>query len=145
MSSIEERLRHLVALNNPEHGGPYQGTAAAMCMEAMAEAADVIEQLRREGTPGVMHAVDRAFYQLTVAQRDAAWREIAANIKANNPDIDMDEVRTTRASWRERNDYVVVTCGPECSEHHTYVAPCALDGDTNTLAAARAYWRRSHG
>ena len=37
--------------------------------------ADEVERLRAEGTPGVMHAVDKAFYDLTVKERDMAWRE----------------------------------------------------------------------
>lgn len=40
---------------------------------------DLTERVRcleTEGTPGVMHAVDKAFYDLTVTQRDAVWREV---------------------------------------------------------------------
>lgn len=33
------------------------------------------DRLREEGVPGVMHAVDRAFHDLTVQQRDHAWTE----------------------------------------------------------------------
>jgi hypothetical protein len=32
-----------------------------------------IDRLEREGTPGVMHEIDKAFYDLTVKQRDQAW------------------------------------------------------------------------
>ena len=35
-----------------------------------------IERLRTEGSPGVMHATDKAFYDLTIKQRDAAWRQV---------------------------------------------------------------------
>jgi hypothetical protein len=42
----------------------------------LVEAEEEIERLRHEGTPGVMHEVDRAFYDLTVAQRDQAWAEV---------------------------------------------------------------------
>jgi hypothetical protein len=35
-----------------------------------------IARLKREGTPGVMHAVDKAFYDHTVVQRDQAWAEV---------------------------------------------------------------------
>jgi hypothetical protein len=41
----------------PEHPGVH-----ALC--------DEVERLRREGSPGVMHEVDRAFYELTVKERD---------------------------------------------------------------------------
>lgn len=52
-----------------------------------AEAEAEIARLRTEGTPGVMHAVDRAFYDLTVMQRDAAWREIE-QLRALMRDVD---------------------------------------------------------
>lgn len=35
-----------------------------------------IERLRREGSPGVLHEVDQAFYDLTVKERDAARAEV---------------------------------------------------------------------
>jgi hypothetical protein len=44
MRDLAERLRHLVSLHRPEDGGPYAGYAAEMCMEAMREAASVIER-----------------------------------------------------------------------------------------------------
>lgn len=40
---LVRRLRHLVSLNAPEKGGPYQGFAAAECMKAMTEAAAALE------------------------------------------------------------------------------------------------------
>lgn len=36
-----------------------------------------IERLKVEGFPGVMHEVDRAFYDLTVAERNKAWGELS--------------------------------------------------------------------
>jgi len=39
---------------------------------------DEVEALRERGSPGVVHEVDAAFHALTVAQRDAAWRDLAA-------------------------------------------------------------------
>lgn len=33
-------------------------------------------KLRKEGTPGIMHPVDQAFYDLTIKERDAAWTKI---------------------------------------------------------------------
>jgi hypothetical protein len=36
-----------------------------------------IDTLERDGSPGVMHAVDQAFYDLTVKQRDSAWADLA--------------------------------------------------------------------
>ena len=38
-------LRKLVKLNEADHGGPYQGTAAFACVEAMASAADELDRL----------------------------------------------------------------------------------------------------
>jgi hypothetical protein len=43
-TNLPQRLRNLVALNEPEHGGPYQGTAAFACVEAMKEAAEALDQ-----------------------------------------------------------------------------------------------------
>lgn len=40
------RIQYLVALDEPENGGPYGGLAAAECMKAMREAAVLIEALR---------------------------------------------------------------------------------------------------
>lgn len=48
MSELERRLLGLVSLNDPSRGGPYGGTAAAACMEAMKEAAAEIARLRAE-------------------------------------------------------------------------------------------------
>ena len=68
--NIVDRLRFLVSLDNPEHGGPYGGTAARECMEAMTEAADEIVLLRSK------------VEDLQVAR-----------IVAENPGIDEGEVR----------------------------------------------------
>lgn len=35
-----------------------------------------VERLRREGSPGVMHKTDRAFYDLTVTERDYERRRV---------------------------------------------------------------------
>jgi hypothetical protein len=35
-----------------------------------------VERLRREGSPGVMHKMDRAFYDLTVKERDHERRRV---------------------------------------------------------------------
>lgn len=40
-----------------------------------AAAREDAERVKREGIPGVMHPVNKSFYELTVKQRDAAWRE----------------------------------------------------------------------
>jgi hypothetical protein len=41
------------------------------------------ERLKKEGVPGVMHEVDRAFYDLTVGQRNTAWLRIE-HLEAEN-------------------------------------------------------------
>lgn len=43
MLECAARLRRLVSLNEPRNGGPYQGFAAEMCMDAMREAASILE------------------------------------------------------------------------------------------------------
>lgn len=48
MTDLTDRLLHLVALNEPENGGPYQGIAAQACMQAMREAADALDSLQAE-------------------------------------------------------------------------------------------------
>jgi hypothetical protein len=45
-TDLTKRLRFLVSLNDPAHGGPYGGTAATQCMEAMTAAANEIDRLR---------------------------------------------------------------------------------------------------
>lgn len=42
---LTKKLRFLVSLNKPENGGPYQGYAAADCVETMEKAADHIRAL----------------------------------------------------------------------------------------------------
>lgn len=41
------------------------------------------ERLKKEGVPGVMHEIDRAFYNLTVQQRNSAWLRIE-HLEAEN-------------------------------------------------------------
>jgi hypothetical protein len=41
---LVRRLRFLVSLNDPDHGGPYGGSAADQCMRAMSDAADALDQ-----------------------------------------------------------------------------------------------------
>jgi len=55
VAALVERLRHLVALNEPQNGGPYQGYAAQQFIEAASEAAtalqsqaDALAEARRE-------------------------------------------------------------------------------------------------
>lgn len=43
MLECAARLRHLLRLNEPRHGGPYAGHAAEACMRAMEEAASILE------------------------------------------------------------------------------------------------------
>jgi hypothetical protein len=59
VEKLVARLRHLVSLNEPWNGGPYQGVAATACVEAMDEAASLIERLYREREHSV-EAVARA-------------------------------------------------------------------------------------
>ena len=35
-----------------------------------------IKRLKVEGTPAVMHEIDKAFYNLTVKERDLAWIQV---------------------------------------------------------------------
>jgi hypothetical protein len=44
LKELEARLRHLISLNEPRHGGPYQGVTAQACVEAMREAADALSR-----------------------------------------------------------------------------------------------------
>lgn len=46
ISGLSERLRHLVSLDRPENGGPYQGYAASYCVNVMAEAAAKLDALQ---------------------------------------------------------------------------------------------------
>ena len=56
---IVERLRFLVSLNHESNGGPYAGYAAAMCMEAMRDAASTIEAMRAATGANLTKATDQ--------------------------------------------------------------------------------------
>lgn len=65
---LVRRMRHLVSLNDPRHGGPYGGSAAQDFVETMTKAADRIEELERwkaeatfllSGWEGVWEALGR--------------------------------------------------------------------------------------
>ena len=50
--------------------------ALASLRQRVMKAEARVEELERDGSPGVMHEVDKAFHDLAVAQRDGAWREV---------------------------------------------------------------------
>lgn len=56
IDELVSKLNHLVSLDRPENGGPYQGLAARECLSAMQQAADAIQSLRAQG--GVTIDVD---------------------------------------------------------------------------------------
>jgi hypothetical protein len=41
-NELIERLKHLISLDEPRNGGPYQGLAAKLCLGAMTEAAKAL-------------------------------------------------------------------------------------------------------
>jgi hypothetical protein len=91
---------------------------------------NLVERLRDRGVAGNDHG-DAKHLMLDAADEIERLQQRLdaihlAYIEAANPGIDMEQVKRTR------------TCGPECAEHHRYVAPCVLDGDAQILAAARA-------
>jgi hypothetical protein len=45
---LVRKMRFLVSLNEPSHGGPYAGSAATTFVETMTQAADEIERLRAD-------------------------------------------------------------------------------------------------
>jgi hypothetical protein len=64
IDKLVRELDHLVRLNEPEHGGPYQGAAATACVEAMKNAANVLRALRPspssdERVTDLLEALDR--------------------------------------------------------------------------------------
>jgi hypothetical protein len=73
----------------------------------------------------VHEVMDEAASTIELLQHELDRMQLAY-IEATNPGIDMHSVRRLRG------------CGPECSEHHTYTAPCVLDGDAQIMEAARA-------
>lgn len=84
-TSLTDRLRDRARLLNPG-GRQTMGveigeiviTDPLALSDLLDEAATRLERYEREGIPGKMHAVDRAFYNLTLLQRDGAWRELEA-------------------------------------------------------------------
>lgn len=48
VGELVERLKHLIALDEPKNGGPYGGLAARECLRAMTEAATALERVTRE-------------------------------------------------------------------------------------------------
>ena len=69
---IVERLEYLVSLNTPK--SPYQGYAAAQCVEAMASAADEITRLRAAGD-ALADAANDDLPSLWTIGTIATWQE----------------------------------------------------------------------
>lgn len=69
---LERELRHLVSLNEPRNGGPYQGVAAERCVSATAKAADTIALLR---APGAI-----------AAPQQPNWHKVATSMRAQRDD-----------------------------------------------------------
>ncbi len=59
-------------MTNPATGAR-RDRRLASAARRIAELEAEVERLKREGTPGVMHEVDRAFYDLAIKERDY-WR-----------------------------------------------------------------------
>jgi len=69
-NDLIQRLRHLVSLNEPRNGGPYQGTAALACVDAMREAAATIERLTAEKEEAERDAIEKC---AKIADQEAEW------------------------------------------------------------------------
>jgi hypothetical protein len=78
--------------------------ARADAAEQRAEVAEAhVAELEATGSPGVMHAVDKAFYDLTVKQRDLAWRE-SDRLKAERDEVVV-ALREIEAMAKEDADF----------------------------------------
>lgn len=69
-NELIRRLRFLVSLNNPDRGGPYGGTAAAQCMEAMTQAADMLEQQANVFDLLAQHGIDKSRLDEAMKSKD---------------------------------------------------------------------------
>jgi len=76
LEAERDEFELLAAVNSNDRAEVYERIAEFELESVKAEAA--LARCEQEGTPGVMHATDRAFYELTVDQRDRAWRTIEA-------------------------------------------------------------------
>jgi len=65
-------------------GKPFQ--VVGLLQEELRALLDSHEELRTHGTPGVMHEVDQAFYDLAVKERDAARALLAREPRWNRED-----------------------------------------------------------
>lgn len=81
---VEETADLIVALLN----------AAPALLSALTAKTAELDQLKAKGSPGVMHEVDRAFYDLTIKERDAA------KVRASNYAHQRDEARQERDAAR---------------------------------------------
>lgn len=73
------QLRHLYAQMASGLVGDQKAAAKWLLAPGIQYAENLekeLDRVKREGTPGVLHEVDKAFYDLTVKERDAAWREL---------------------------------------------------------------------
>lgn len=67
------RLQDLLGIFMRDGFGTMEGARAANALDiGLARLKSQIETTIAAGTPGVMHEVDRAFYDLTVKERDTA-------------------------------------------------------------------------
>ena len=59
--------------------------------KVIAEKDDEITRLKTDGSPGVMHEIDRMFYDLTIQERDYSRRQVA------NRDTEIAQLRLRQA------------------------------------------------
>lgn len=59
------------------YGSPAERELVELADAAIAEKDEKLDRLRCEGVPGVMHEVDKAFYDLAITERNFARFQVA--------------------------------------------------------------------
>ena len=92
-ASLVPRLKHLISLDDPRLGGPYDGVAARACLQAMRDAVDELERLTEHSTKlnGLMWKIGEAlgynsgFTKVLDVDPDALVAEAVKEIASKRP------------------------------------------------------------
>lgn len=72
-AEVQQVAEYVDELERDRESGDQQIAASNNVIGALEKR---VAELETKGSPGVMHAVDHAFYQLAISERNAAWAHV---------------------------------------------------------------------